>query len=187
MEVRWTPDDYAVETSHLTLAPPEAVYRLLADLHMHMRWGGSSNRGMSQYLLSMEAPQGLATAGTRFTTEGHTPSGIWRDHSEVTIADPARRFAFVTRGELMDLSDVLQLTGTWTHSYRLEARAEGCTIHYRCSARLAPHPHPHPIGRGRDAADRLPLILFRLVIPGIIAKGVENLAALAAEEALVEP
>ena len=185
MEVRWTPDDYVVELSRSTEAPASSVYRLLADLHMHMRWGGSSNRGLSQYLLSMDAPEGLATAGTRFSTEGHTPSGIWRDHSQVTIADAPERFEFVTRGELLDSHDVLQLTGTWIHSYRLEAHEKGCTVHYRCSARLAPH--PHPIGRGRDPADRLPLILFRLVIPGIIAQGVESLVAMATVEALVEP
>ena len=185
MEVTWTADRYAVQVSRPTAAPVEAVYALLADLRAHLRWGGSRKHSQ-QHLMSLEAPEGLATEGTEFFTQGHTPSGHWDDHSRVTVAEPPTRFEFVTQGHLSRDADTPPLlSGTWWHRYRLEAHGGGSLIHYGCFARLEPHPDPQRSKDPHDPAARLPLVLFRLVIPTVIATGVEQLAAMAADEALV--
>jgi hypothetical protein len=184
LEISWTPDRYVVEVSRPAQAPVEAVYALLADIRAHLRWGGSRKHSQ-QYLVSLEAPEGLATVGTEFVTRGHTPSGHWDDRSRVTVAEPPMRFEFVTKGRLSRADSPPLLSGTWWHQYRLSGEDGTSTINYRCSAHLDPHPDPSAERDPADPAGRLPLVLFRLVIPTVIASGVERLSAMASHEALV--
>ena len=84
---------------HACEASAEAVYDTLADLRSHFEWGGE-RQGKKTRLLSIEAPEGPAVAGTEFETTGADPMGAFADRSVVTEASRPRAFEFVTEARL---------------------------------------------------------------------------------------
>src|SRR5207244_7821313 len=93
---------YRVTVSQESMAPPEAIYDLLADLSTHIEWGGSWHPSRTQRLQSMEAPRGAAVVGVGFWSVGTTNVGSWHDRSMVTAADRPNVFEFSTNGTLRD-------------------------------------------------------------------------------------
>lgn len=84
-----------------TAAGPEVVYDLLADLDTHLEWGGRRQWRVFR-LLSMEAPTGPATTGTRFGTVGTIPmmSSRWHNENTVTRAERPEVFEITTEGRI---------------------------------------------------------------------------------------
>jgi hypothetical protein len=104
---------------------PEVVYGVLANLRSHLEWGGAKQSADFR-LLSMEAPDGVGTVGTRFRTVGSIPMSArrWRDESLVTVADPARAFEFVTQ------ATAGAMAARYRHRYDIDAEPEGCRVTY---------------------------------------------------------
>jgi hypothetical protein len=85
----------------MTKASPEAVFDVLADLNTHMQWAGRRQWKMFR-LLSLEAPPGLAQAGTMFESVGKIPmmSTRWLNRNTVTKADRPPVFEMTTEGRI---------------------------------------------------------------------------------------
>jgi hypothetical protein len=104
------------------------VYDLLADLRSHAIWGGDQQRKHYR-LLSVDAPEGLASVGTEFSTVGVDPMGEFRDRSVVTEATRASLFGFVTQARLTTKNGAV---ADWTnvHRFEIEPTDGGCRVTY---------------------------------------------------------
>ena len=157
-------------------APTVEVYRLLADIRSHLEWGGGQSP-TSQWLVSLDAPEGPAEAGTRFQSVGHTPQGTWHDRSTVLSAIPHELFEFRTEGILAANRPAV---GEWWHRYEIHPRPGGCVIRYRCRWQLSPTQLDH--------AHRLHRAVFsQLVLPGIWERGLRSLAKMAEGQVVTLP
>ncbi len=119
----------SMRLSRTCTAAPEVVYDMLADLRSHLTWGGASQRG-DYRLLSLDAPDGPATAGTTFTTTGSIPmSGRrWEDSSTVTVAVRPSTFEFETEGRVG--SGRKAMLARFTHRYEVAPAEGGSTVTY---------------------------------------------------------
>jgi hypothetical protein len=159
-------------------ASAEDVYDLLADLRGHLVWGGE-RQGRRTRLLSVEAPEGPATVGTEFRSEGTDPMGRFRDASVVTRAERPRLFEFVTEARLATRRG---RTVEWTnvHRYELAPRpAGGCRVDYRVTvARISELPGM----LGLLGVPGLRTVALR-ASGGVARRGLRNLVRLAEERA----
>jgi hypothetical protein len=159
-------------------APAEAIYDLLADVRTHHEWGGTMKATKNSRLLSIEAPEGPASAGTEFTSTGADPMGRFADSSVVTEASRPSLFEFVTdarlstrKGQVVEWTDI--------HRYELTPQGAGCRISYTDVAnRFSDLP-------GAMALFKVPgLRWIGLKISGSYARGgLRNLARMAEERA----
>jgi hypothetical protein len=164
-------DEYWGSISVPCKAPPRAVYDLLADLRTHLVWGGQSS-GMHQRLLTLDAPDTPATAGTEFQSVGYTSHGLWHDRSRVTIATPPTVFEFTTEGTMQSRPP---FHGSWVHRYEVEPNGQGSKITYHCQWKLTKAVGERP---------RLRRTVFcQLVLPTIWEAGLKGLAAMAEADA----
>jgi Polyketide cyclase / dehydrase and lipid transport len=177
MQVDRTGGLYRVTVSERTAAPPEAVYDLLADLSTHIEWGGSWHPSRTQRLQSMEAPNGPATVGVEFWSVGTTSAGSWHDRSRVTAATRPELFEFVTDGMLRDRQGVDRMLLHAVHRYEIADTPGDATISYFLSATLTLQAPPG------DMHSRLPLVIFNLLVPAVIERGIRNLARMAEDRA----
>ena len=177
IQVDRTGGRYRVTVSERTAAPLEAVYDLLADLSTHIEWGGSWHPSRTQRLQSMEAPNGPATVGVEFWSVGTTSAGSWHDRSRVTSATRPELFEFVTDGMLRDREGVDRMLLHAVHRYEIADTPGDATISYFLSADMTLQALPG------DAHSRLPLVIFNLLVPAVIERGIRNLARMAEDRA----
>jgi uncharacterized protein YndB with AHSA1/START domain len=119
--------EFVVTAEASSDAPPEAVYRVLADLSTHLVWAGE-RQGKRTRLLTLDAPAGQATVGTEWRSTGADPMGSFADRSVVTEATVGEVFEFVTEARLTTKKGVVS---DWTLVARFElepAGPGGCRI-----------------------------------------------------------
>lgn len=149
------------------------VYDTLADLRSHLTWGGE-RQGKKTRLLSIEAPEGPAVAGTEFRTTGVDPMGGFSDSSVVTEASRPRTFEFVTEARLTTKKGKV-VDWTNVHRYELTPIEPGCRIEYTFTvSRISELPgmlRMFDVPFLRTVASKASASLAR--------KGVKNLAAFA--------
>lgn len=149
-------------------APAENVYDVLADLRTHLEWGGRDQTRVFR-LLSLDAPETRAIAGTVFTTTGSIPGSVrrWLDRSVVTRAVPPSLFEFTT--EATARRDSSAMIATYHHRYELQGTDGGCRVTYTMvQAQIA-----NPILRLRLPVMRT--LAWRVGIPLMTMRGFRNL------------
>jgi hypothetical protein len=109
-------------------ASAEAVWDTLAHLRTHTIWAGE-RASKSARLVTLDAPDGAATVGTEFRSEGLDPMGRFRDRSVVTEAIRPTSFEFVTEARLTTKKGHL-VDWTLVHRYEVSPEANGCRIRY---------------------------------------------------------
>lgn len=176
LEVQQDGEDYFITITETCSAPPESVYGLLAEAGKHLEWGGRRLLGASQRLLSMDAPEGELTEGTQWTSIGLTAGRAWHDRSRVTEARPPHVFEFETHGRLEDAPNVEPVEGRWVHRYEITAQGSGSRITYRMKARLTLYT---PSGQH----SRYPAVVYNIVLPTVVQRGVHSLIRMAEEHA----
>ena len=142
-----------------------------------MQWGGSWQPTRTQRLLSMKAPGGPATVGVEFVSTGSAGGGCWYDRSRVTVATAPAVFEFETHGQLRDGQGLERMLLHAFHRYVLSPEGGGTRLKYSCSASL---------GIRETAGDlhpRLPVVIFNLVVPSVVERGIRNLVRMAEERA----
>jgi hypothetical protein len=159
-------------------APAHVAYDLLAEIRTHLEWAGTKQPKENFRLLTIEAPAGLASVGTEFSSTGADPMGRFADSSVVTEASRPGLFEFVTEARLSTKKGKVV---EWTniHRYEIAPHAEGCRISYTLRAvRISELP-------GEMAMFKVPgLRSLGLKISASFARrGLRNLARLAEERA----
>ena len=119
---------FETSVSVTSAAPPEVVYDLVADLGSHLDWSGERASDTFK-LLTLDAPDGSATVGTRFASTGASDNGTFHDTSVVTEASRPTRFVFETDSRLERTHGK-----TWevhfSHRYDIVPDGEGSRIVY---------------------------------------------------------
>lgn len=111
-------------------APAEVVYDLLADLPSHLDWAGQRQLETTR-LLTLEAPTGLASVGTEFSSTGSDGKvARWSDRSVVTEATRAEVFEFVTEGQREAKPGASPWLSTAVHRYEIVVESGGCRVRY---------------------------------------------------------
>jgi len=151
-------------------ASPQALYDAIADVSSHLSWGGPGSASKGNALISLDAPAGLATTGTTFTSTGKAGKDTFHDRSTVVTATPGRRFTFTTEARLERQRKQAWLV-TFTHDFQLSPAPGGSTLAYSCAVRPTNylpywlHPAMKP--------------MTRLVMQRIIRRNIGTLARLA--------
>jgi hypothetical protein len=155
--------------SRFSKASPEAVYDLLANLRTHIEWAGA-RQSREFRLLSLDAPPGLATVGTRFSSTGAVPMSRrhWSDRSMVTVADRPQKFEFTTQARAGERN---AMTAGYRHAYEISPEAGGSRVTYRMTQLSI----TNPMLRLGPAMSRMTW----LMIPMFAGRGLRNLLALA--------
>lgn len=160
-------------------ARPEVVYDVVADLRTHITWGGAQQRGDFR-LLSVDAPAGLATVGTSFTSTGTIPMSVrrWTDRSTVTVAERPLTFEFITHASVQRSQRSME--ATYRHRYEIAAAPGGSDVRYTFTQLELVNPFLRlglPIVRA---------MTWRVGIPFLAGRGFRNLLALAEQGANLE-
>jgi hypothetical protein len=123
------------EATATSKARPGVVYEILADPSTHLQWAGREAPRQDFRLLTLDAPRGLASVGTRFVSTGANSkdgSSTFHDESIVTEATPPSLFAFVTESHLSR-----KHRKTWevrfVHRYEVHTNGDGSRITYTAS------------------------------------------------------
>jgi hypothetical protein len=167
------------QISEACRAPAEAVSSLLADIRLHLEWGGS-RRSKRSRLLSIEAPAGSAAVGTEFTSTGEDSMCLMSDRSVVTEAIPHRTFEFVTESFSRLKRSGKRVDWTIVHRYDIEPLPVGCRITYTHRTTRATY-LPGPLAMFRVPVLRP--IALRMSM-GELRGGLRNLARMAEEGGL---
>ena len=157
-------------------APPEVVYDVVADLRTHLTWGGAQQRSDFR-LLSLDAPAGLATVGTSFTSTGAIPVSLrkWEDRSTVTVAVRPLTFEFITHATVH--RPRLPMEATYRHRYDIAATPEGSLVGYTLTQLDILNPFL------RLALPAVRTMTWRVGLPFMAGRGFRNLLALAEQGA----
>jgi hypothetical protein len=120
----------AVETT----ASPRAVFDVLGDIGTHLTWAGSQSPYKGFRLLTLDAPDGPVTVGTRWSSVGANSASQkerFYDSSVVTELVPGRRLAFETTSRLARVhGDEWHVM--FTHEYDVVPTPSGSRIDYVC-------------------------------------------------------
>jgi uncharacterized protein YndB with AHSA1/START domain len=123
------------EATVTSKASPDVVYEILGDPSTHLQWAGREAPRQDFRLLTLDAPKGLASVGTRFLSTGANSkdgSSTFHDESIVTEATPPSLFAFVTESHLSR-----KHRKTWevrfVHRYEVHPNGVGSRITYTAS------------------------------------------------------
>jgi hypothetical protein len=122
--------EVSVTVREHSAAPAQAVFDVLADLSGHPGWGGAG----ASMLLSMDAPQGQATAGTEFTSTAEDAVCRIRDSSVITEAVRPSRFEQVTESALESRKN--GEPANWLLVHRYEIQPVGDRSDVTCTCRL---------------------------------------------------
>ena len=161
-------------TDHDLPAPPATVYDVLATLTKHLAWAGRDT-GKHDGIFELEADEGLAAVGSRFTSRGGpTPGGVneFHDESVVTEARAGEVFAFSTTSR-MDRGRKPEWHARFEHRYELTPTSAGTRVHYTCEVRPQNY-RPywlHPLMRP---------VTKRLMVKIMMSPHLDNLAKLVA-------
>ena len=151
-------------------AAPEQVYAVLADPSTHAQWAGTDAPDKGFAIIELDAPKGLATKGTTFTSRGaNGKSGkmIFHDRNEVTEAIAPHRFAFETQARLVRPHRPAW-EATFVHRYDVVKDGAGTRVDYVCQV-FPQNYRPwwlHPLMRPAT----------RTMVPRFIKKNMSNLA-----------
>jgi Polyketide cyclase / dehydrase and lipid transport len=110
---------------------------VLADINSHIVWEGEQAPKKNFRLLTMDAPPGPASVGTRFSSTGANSkdgSSTFTDHSIVVEASPGVAFAFETDASLSRRHAKMWLAH-FSHRYAIEPAAGGSTVRYTAEVR----------------------------------------------------
>jgi len=160
-----------------TAAPPAVVYELLVDLRSHVVWGGEQQSAGFR-LLTLEAPEGPAVAGTEFRSTGTDGKHrVNHDRSVVTEASSPAAFEFVTDSRSVRADDgATAMSSTVVHRYEIRSAVSGSDVTYTWqTARLEPV----------WAIFRIPVaswVILR-IMRSMLRKGFTNLLAMAEQRA----
>jgi hypothetical protein len=146
------------QISETCRAPAEAAYDLLAEIPLHLEWGGT-RRTKSSRLLSIDAPSGPAAVGTEFTSTGEDSMSLMDDRSVVTEASRPRALEFVTDSFSRFKRSGKRVDWTIVHRYDISTDPVGCRITYTYRAT-------------RATSLPGPLVLFRVPVLRSIARRV---------------
>ncbi|HEY5148804.1 MAG TPA: SRPBCC family protein [Mycobacterium sp.] len=113
-------------------ADRQSVLDVLRDLPAHLEWAGTRSPQKTFRLLSLDAPAGPASVGTRFSSTGANMNGTFHDTSVVTVAQPYT-FAFETASRL-ERRHGAELLVHFAHRYEVEPDGAGSRIVYSCRA-----------------------------------------------------
>jgi hypothetical protein len=149
-----------------TIASPEEIFDLLADLRQHQDWAGNRHPEWLQRVAWIGGPDRLEL-GSHFDTRQATRLGYWIDHSVVVEARPPDRFGFDTRGIHVREDGVRTAAGAWTHRYRLVERTAGGSMVELITR--------YVLAEGRVTRTGAPFIALN------VQRGVQNLIQLAEE------
>lgn len=168
--------DFAFETSvsATSKASPQDVYDVVADLPAHLEWSSERAKRDSFKLLTLEAPAGVATAGTAFSSTGASGKDTFHDRSTVVEASPPSRFAIETDARL-DRKRAKQWKVQFVHRYDIQPADGGSRITNTDTARNMNY-IPYWLQPGVRA-------LTRMVVGRADTKQLENLARMAEERA----
>jgi Polyketide cyclase / dehydrase and lipid transport len=160
-------------------ARPEQVYDVLADLRSHLEWGGT-RQFRSFRLVSLDAPDGPAERGTRFTSTGRIPMNRARfdNRNEVTKAERPRLFQ-ITTGSRIPWPSRPHGEGTFVNTFEISPDGDGSRVIYRSEQLRFLEP---PWGL------RYPLlrnVTYRVWIPIWSRRGFRNLLRMAEERSRV--
>jgi hypothetical protein len=160
-------------------APPEVVYDVVADLRTHLTWGGTQQASDFR-LLSLDAPAGLATVGTSFTSTGSIPISFrkWSDRSTVTIAARPLTFEFVTHASVPGARRSMK--ATYRHRYEIALAPGGSEVSYVLTQVEVVDPFL------RLALPVVRTMTWRVGIPFLAGRGFRNLVALAEQGAKLQ-
>jgi hypothetical protein len=110
-------------------ASPEAVYDVIADLRNHLVWSGERAEDDAFKMLTLEAPNDIATVGTTFSSSGTAGKDTFHDRSVVTEASRPNVFVIETDARLERKS-----AETWeahfSHRYDIVPDGDGSRIVY---------------------------------------------------------
>jgi hypothetical protein len=161
--------------SIVTAAGRDVVYDVVSDLATHRVWAGDHAPDKSFRLLSLDAPEGKATVGTRFTSTGANGNGTFHDASVVTEAAPYV-FAFDTSSRL-DRKHGEEWQVSFSHRYSVESTGVGSVLHYSCRVHDGSYvPYwLHPMARP----------LTRIFVQRLMTKNLRVLLRLAEERSAV--
>ncbi|SLK13693.1 hypothetical protein [Arthrobacter sp. P2b] len=120
--------EIAVTVREHTTAPSPVVFDVLANLTGHMQWGGAE----ASTLLSMEAPEGQATAGTEFISTAEDGTCRMTDSSVVTEAVRPVRFERVTESAVASKRNGTTADWLLVHRYDIEADGNHSDVTYTC-------------------------------------------------------
>ncbi len=123
------PLGYRTQTSVTSAASPDVVYETVADLRNHLDWSGERASSETFKLLSIDAPDGLATVGTAFTSSGAADNGTFHDRSVVTEATRPHTFVIETDAHL-DRKHGEPWDSHFIHRYDVASEGEGSRITY---------------------------------------------------------
>jgi hypothetical protein len=162
----------SMQLTRLCSVPQEVVYDFLADLDTHLTWGGTEQTSDFR-LLTLEAPPGLATAGTTFTSTGTIPmsSRRWQDQSTVTAAERPSTFEFITTATAQGARRTMK--ATYRHRYEIAAVPGGSKVSYTMTQLTMYNPWP------RLGLPVVKQLSWRLAIPFMAGRGFRNLLSLA--------
>lgn len=120
--------EIAVTVHDHAMVPADIVFDVLANLPNHMEWGGAE----ASTLLSMQAPIGLATVGTEFTSTAEDRICRMQDSSVVTEALRPRTFERVTESALESKKYGTRAGWLLVHRYEIESKVDQSEITYTC-------------------------------------------------------
>jgi hypothetical protein len=165
-------EQFSMRLTRSSSASPEVVFEFLADLGTHLTWAGTQQSSDFR-LLSLDAPSGVATAGTEFRSTGTIPmsSRRWEDRSTVTVADRSRTFEFVTRATVLRAGRSME--ATYRHRYEIAASSGGSVVTYEMTQLSVANPFLRlslPVVRD---------LSWRVALPFMAGRGFRNLLALA--------
>ena len=160
-------------------APPEVVYDVVADIRTHLTWGGAQQRSDFR-LLSLDAPAGLATVGTTFTSTGAIPMSVrkWADRSTVTIAVRPATFEFITHASAHGSGR--SMGATYRSRYEIAPAPGGSEVSYEFTQLEVSNPFL------RLALPVVRTMTWRVGLPFLAGRGFRNLLALAEQSANLE-
>jgi len=160
-------------------ARPEQVYDVLADLRTHIEWGGR-RQFRSFRLLSLEAPDGPAEEGTRFTSTGRIPMNRARfdNRNEVTAVERPGLFRITTESTIAWPTRA-HGEGTFVNTFEIRPDGEGSRVVYRSEQlrfREPPWGLRYPLLRN---------VTYRAWIPIWSRRGFHNLLRMAEERSAI--
>jgi Polyketide cyclase / dehydrase and lipid transport len=158
-------------------ARPEQVYDVLADLRSHLEWGGR-RQYRSFRLLSLDAPDGPAEAGTRFDSTGRIPMNRSRfaNRNQVTKAERPRLFEITTESTIAWPTRA-HGEGSFVNRFEISPDGEGSRVVYTSEQLRFREP---PWGLRYRL---LRSVTYRIWIPIWSKRGFRNLLRMADERA----
>jgi len=123
------PFGFRTQPSVTSTAAPEAVFDVIADLRNHLIWSGERAESDGFKMLTLDAPEGLTTVGTTFTSSGSAGKDTFHDRSVVTEVSRPRTFVIETDAHL-ERRNAETWEAHFSHRYDVLPEGSGSRIVY---------------------------------------------------------